>query len=150
MYQDVGFESLQVCCWLRKLCLFYEILNDEHWQYPFKLIPFRRTFYSTRNALNIPLLNINHNFVKKLFFPCTIIKWNKLDRDLRKADSLLVFKTYILKFKRPSPNPAYNYHNPKGLKIINRIKLGFSHLRKHKFKQSFQSTSFYVLSPICN
>ena len=37
-------------------------------------------------------------------------------------------------------------HNPKGLKLITRLRLGLSHLRFHKFKHSFQDT----LNPICN
>ena len=105
------------------------------------LIPVRPTLYPTRNTHfeNIPLLNVNHNF-KKLFFPSTIIEWNKLDPGLRKAESLLLFKTNILKFKRPSPNSVYNCHNPKGLKLITRLRLGLSHLREHKFKHNFQDT----------
>ena len=90
-------------------------LNNEHRQYLFNLIPIRPTLHATRNALNIPLLNANHNFFKNSFFPSTIIEWNKLDPDLRKAESLLLFKTNILKFIRLSPNSVYNCHNPKGL-----------------------------------
>ena len=63
IYQELGFESLRVRRWYRKLCLFYEVLNNEHPKYLFNLIPVRRTLYSTRKALNIPLLNTNHNFV---------------------------------------------------------------------------------------
>ena len=105
------------------------------------LIPVRPTLYPTRNTNfeNIPLLNVNHNF-KKLFFSSTIIEWNKLDPGLRKAESLLLFKTNILKFKRPSSNSVYNCHNPKGLKLITRLRLGLSHLREHKFKHNFQDT----------
>ena len=103
----------------------------------FNLIHVRRTLYSTRNVLNIPLLNTSHNFFKNSFFSSTIIKWSKLDPGLRKAESLSVFKTNILKFIRRFPNSAYNFRNPKGLKFITRLKLGLSHLREHKFKHSF-------------
>ena len=37
-------------------------------------------------------------------------------------------------------------HNPKGIKLITRLRLGLSHLREHKFKHSFQDT----LNPLCN
>ena len=47
---------------------------------------------------------------------------------------------------RPSPNSIFNCHNPKGLKLLIRLRLGISHLRDHKFKRSFQDS----LSPICN
>ena len=36
----------------------------------------------TRNADDIPLFNIKHNFNKNSFFASTIIEWNKLDSNL--------------------------------------------------------------------
>ena len=146
IYQELGFKSLRVCRLYGKLCLFYKVLNNKHPQYLFNLIPVRPTLYPTRNALNIPLLNANHNFFKNSFFPSTIIEWNELDPGLRKAESLSLFKTNILKFIRPSPNSVYNCHNPKGLKFITRLRLGLSHLREHKFKHSFQDT----INPLCS
>ena len=104
------------------------------------MIPVRRTLYSRRNALNIPHFNTNRNFLKNSFFPSTITEWNKLDHGLRKAESLSVFKTNILKFIRPSPNSVYNCNNPKGLKFIIRLRLDLSHLTEHKFKYGFQHT----------
>ena len=49
IYQELGFESLRVRRWYRKLCLFYKVLNNEHPQYLFNLIPVRPTLYPTRN-----------------------------------------------------------------------------------------------------
>ena len=146
IYQELGFESLRVHCWYRKLCLFHKVINNEQPQYLFNLIPVRPTLCQTRNALNIPPRNTNHNFFKNSFFPSTITEWNKLDPGLRKAESLSLFKTNILKFIRPLPNSVYNCHNPKGLKFITRLRLGLSHLREHKFKHSFQDT----INPLCS
>ena len=117
-----------------------KVLNNEHPQYLFNLIPIRRTLYSTTKALNIPFLNRNHNFSKNSFFPFNIIGWKKLDPGLRKAESLSVFKTSFLKFIQTSLNSADNCHNPKGLNFITRLRLGLSYLREHKFKHSFQDT----------
>ena len=36
-------------------------------------------------------------------------------------------------------------HNPKGIQLLARLRLGLSHLRKHKFKHSFQD----CLNPLC-
>ena len=145
IYQELGFESLRVRRWCRKLCLFYKVLNNEHPQYLFNLLPVRPTLYPTRNALNIPFPNANHNFFKNSFFPSTIIEWNELNRGLRKTESLSLFKTDILKFIRPSTNSVYNCHNPKGVTFITRLRLGLSHLREHRFKHSFQS-----INPLCS
>ena len=46
----------------------------------------------------------------------------------------------ILKFIRPSSNSIFNYHSPKGIKLITRLSLALSHLRRHKFRHNFQDT----------
>ena len=87
----------------------------------------------------------NTSFFKNSFSPATTIEWNKLDSNICNLDSYNVFKKRILKFIRPSPNSVFECHNPKGIKLLSRKRLGLSHLREHKFKHSFQDT----LNPIC-
>ena len=123
IYQELDFEFLRVRRWYRKLCLSYKVINNVHPQYIFNLIPVRLTLYPNRNALNISLLNTNHNFVQYSLFPSTVIEWNKLDLGLRKIESLSLFKTNILKFIWPSQNSVYNCYNPKGFKFITRLRL---------------------------
>ena len=81
-----------------------------------------------------------------MFFPSTIIEWNKLAPDLRNSDSFSAFEKSILNFIRPSPNSIFNCHNPKALKFITRLRLGLSHLRYHILKHNFQDS----LNPLCN
>ena len=64
----------------------------------------------------------------------------------QKSESLNIFKKTILKFIRPSQNRVYNFHNPKGIKLLTRLRVSLMHLCEHKFKHSFQDT----LNPICN
>ena len=87
---------------------------------------------------------MRQDFFKNPFFSSTVIEWNKIDKNIRKSESLNVFKKSILKFIRPSQNRVYNCHNPKGIKLLTRLRVGLS--REHKFKHSFQGT----LNPICN
>ena len=61
-----------------------------------------------------------------------------LDLHIRKCKSISIFKSNILKFIRPKPNDIYYCHNPKGIRLLTRLRLGLSHLCKHKFKHSFQ------------
>ena len=110
------------------------------------LILTRRLFYSTQNINNIPLPNTKHNFFKNSFFPSTLIEWNNWNPHLRKSESFSVFESKTLKFIRPSPNSVYNCHNPRGICLITRLRLGLSHLREHKFKHGFQDT----LNPLCS
>ena len=59
-----------------------------------------------------------------------------------------VFNNSLLNFIRPSGNSVFNCHNPSGVKLLTRLRLGLSHLREHKFKHGFQDS----LNPIysCN
>ena len=52
------------------------------------------------------------------------------------------FKKRVLSFIRPSPSPSSrsNCHNPRGIKLLSRVRLGLSYLREHKFKHSFQDS----------
>ena len=46
----------------------------------------------------------------------------------------------------PSGNSVFRCHNPKGIKLLTRLRLGLSHLREHKFKHGFLDS----LNPICS
>ena len=97
------------------------------------MILVRCPLHSTRNALNIHLLNAKQNSI----CASTIIEWEKLNPGLGKAESLSVLKTNTFKFK---------CHNPKRLKFITRFRLGLNHSREHKFKYSFQN----IINPSCS
>ena len=58
------------------------------------------------------------NTFETLFFPSTVIKWNKLDNNIRNSESVSTFKKQILKFIRPSSNSTFNVHNPHGIKPL--------------------------------
>ena len=70
----------------------------------------------------------------------------RYDKNIRKSEGLNILKKNILKIIRPSQNRVYNRHNPKGIKLLIRLRVGLSHLCEHKFKHSFQDT----LNPICS
>ena len=84
-------------------------------------------------------------FFKNSFFPSTVIESNNLDKSIRSSESVALFKKNILQFIQPIPNRTFNCHNPTGIKLITRLRLGLSHLRDHKFKHNFLD----CLNPIC-
>ena len=49
-------------------------------------------------------------------------------------------------YERDCGSTVFNCHNPKGVKLLNKLRLGLSHLRERKFKHSFQDS----LNPICS
>ena len=67
--QEIGLESLQLRRCYRKLGMFYKIFKSKSPQYLFRLTPKKTASYVTRNAENIPIFNIKHNFYKNSFFP---------------------------------------------------------------------------------
>ena len=80
------------------------------------------------------------------YFPSTISEWNNLDFKIRNSGSLSIFKKNLLNFIRPCANSIFNIHNPYGIKLLTRLRLGLSHLRDHKFRHCFQDT----LNPLCD
>ena len=62
------------------------------------------------------------------------MEWNKLDVKLRKSESLPYFKNVLQKVGWPTAKPIYSIHNPIGLKLLTKLRLGLSHLNEHKFK----------------
>ena len=92
------------------------------------------------------MLDINFITFRNSYFPSIVTEWNNLNKSIRNSESFSIFKKNILKFIRPSPNSIFNFHNPKGVTLLTRLRLGLSHLRDHKFKHSFQDS----LNPICN
>ena len=146
LHQEIGLESLQLRRWYRKIGMFYKIFKSKSPQYLFKLIPEKASSYVTRNAENIPLFNIKHNFCKNSFFPSSIIEWNNLDPKPRNSENFVIFKNNILKFIRPKSNSFFNCCNLKGIRLITRLRLELSRLREHKFKYNFQN----CLNPLCS
>ena len=145
LYQELGFASLQQRRWYRKLCCLFKMINNQSSSYLFQLVPSQNTRYFARNSENIPQLRKKHDFFKNFFSPSTIEEWNNLDPHIKKSKSISIFKSNILKFIRPKPNNVYYCHNPKGIRLLTRLRLGLSHLREHKFKYSFQD----CLNPLC-
>ena len=102
--------------------------------------------HRTRQCNKIPAINVKHDFFKNTFFPSTIIEWNKLDWEIKNSENIVTFKKRILSFIKPSANSTFNCNKPGGIKLVSPLRLGFSHLREHKFKHSFQDSR----NPVCS
>ena len=138
LYQELGLESLQQRRWYRKLCYIFKLTKNKSPKYLFNYIPTVRSTYRTRNIDNIPQFNVRHTFFRNSYFPSIVTEWNNLDKSIRNSESFSIFKKNILKFIRPSPNSIFNCHDPKGVQLLTRLRLGSSHLRDHKFKTVFK------------
>ena len=146
LYDELGWEILEKRIWYRKLCRFFKIFRYKCPKYLFNIILTSVSTYNTRNTNNIPLFKVKHNFFRNSFFASVVMEWNKLDLNIRNSESLNIFKKTLLNFIRPSDSTVVIFHNPKGVKLLTRLRLGLSQLREHKFKHGFQDS----LNPICS
>ena len=72
--------------------------------------------------------------------PQTIREWNELDTSICQAPSHLVFRKALLDYIQPTANSTFGTNYVSGLKFLTRLRVGFSHLKEHKFKHKFQDT----------
>ena len=63
-----------------------------------------------------------------MFLPFTVNEWNKLDSDIKDSDSYAILRKKIFAFIRPVGNSINDIHNPFGVRLINRLHMGFSDL----------------------
>ena len=71
------------------------------------------------------------------FFPYRAEAWGNLSDELRNINSINTFKSSLLNFVRPTENSVFEVHDIKSVKIFTRLRLDFSHLNEHKFRQIF-------------
>ena len=57
-----------------------------------------------------------------------------------------MFRKRLLTFITPLRNDTYGIYDLHGVRLLNRLRLGFSHLREHKLRHNFADT----LNPLCS
>ena len=68
------------------------------------------------------------------------------DWRIRQSTTMLSFRNALLKIGRPIHKPVYNIHEPNGLRLLTRLRLGLSHLNEHKFNHNFKE----CVNPLCS
>ena len=111
--------------------------------YIYDLLPPLKSFYWYINSFN--LVTCKSEYFKNSFIPNVIYEWNKLDPDIRSSASYNLFRNTLLKFTRPVQRKTFNINGSVGVKLLTRLRLGFSHLREHKFRHGFRD----ILNPLC-
>ena len=144
IYLELGLESLKERRWYKRLCCMFKIMKKEAPNYLTNLIPKTQQNIVTRKS-NIPTFYCRTDCFKYSFFPSTLRDWFNLDLSIRNSESIAIFKSRLLSLIRPSQNSVYNIFDPTGLKLLTRLRLGFSHLNEHKFRHNFQD----CLNPLC-
>jgi len=134
----------------RRLIFFYKILNGFAPTYLSSVLPPQREEedVGVRRRLRTPFVApyCRTERYRASFFPFCINEWNNLDENIRNLPSISSFKTAILKFFKPNANSVFGVTDKKGVVLLNRLRVGFSHLREHKFRHNFADT----VDPFCN
>ena len=149
LYSELSLESLANRQFYRKLISFYKIVNKKVPQY---LTDYLRTQDSASINLRkgpaiYPLDTRTELYCNSFFFfPYCISQWNNLDSHIRNLFSLATFKRAILDFIPPHPTPYFKTNRLLGFLFLTRLRVGFSHLREHKFRHSFLD----IVDPICS
>ena len=106
-----------------------------------------RISQSVRTRTNrVPTFHCRKDCFKNSFFTSTLSDWFKLDVTIRNSESISVFKSRLLSFIGPVPSNVYNIFDPTGLKLLTRLRSGFSHLYEHRFRHNFQD----CMNPLCS
>ena len=139
----MGLEYLYQKRWMRKLCLHYKYLSIKQPSHNYSLLPQMRNSHRHPNTFNVFASQTEYS--KNSFFPLVINEWNELDPNIRTSSSYNIFRNVLLIFIRPVEWKVFNIIDSLGIKILTRVRLGFSHLRKPKLRNDFKDT----LNPLC-
>ena len=146
LYFQLGLESSANRRFYRRL-VFYKIVNKKAPQY---LIDYLQTQDLASNNLRkrpaICPFDVRTERYHNSFFLYCISQWNNLDSRIRNLPSIATFKRAILDFICPVPTPMFKTYKQSGFAFLTRLKVGFSHLREHKFRHGFLD----IVDPICS
>ena len=126
--------------WFLRLCCFYKILNNQTSCYLYSLLSSPKRHHNTCKYSKLRQIFCRRETFSSCFLPQTIREWNKLDTPICQAPSYPVFRKALLDFIQPTANSTFGTNDVSGLKLLTRLRIGFSHLREHKFKPNFQDT----------
>ena len=125
------------------MCLLYKVFSTGQPSYILDLLPPLRS--SRRHVNSFKLVSCKSGYLKNSFIPNVIYKWNKLDPDSCSSASYNLFHNTWLKFIRPLQGKTFNINDSVGVKLLTRLRLGFSQIREHKFRYGFRG----ILNPLC-
>lgn len=98
LYAETGWDKLKTRRTVKKLCLFYKILNGQAPDYLSDLVPptvAAQNPYNLRNSQNIAIEPTRLNCYQQSYFPATIKLWNSLDLNLRNIPTFSLFKLKV-------------------------------------------------------
>ena len=130
LYKQLGWESLAQRRIFRRFSLFYKILNYETPSY-------------LKNHIH-PLPSRRTQRFERSFFPFCQLNWDSIDDNTKNASNLAQFKKRYLNEIRPPPSSFFGIDDKYGVRLLFKLRVDFSDLRRHRSDHNFN-----CLSPIC-
>ena len=112
--------------------------------YLFNLIPPKLN--SLRHPNTYSVMRSRNVYFKNSFISYVVREWNRLSTEIRNSTSCQQFRKSLLSFIKSTCSSFFSIHHPVGVQLLVRLRLGFSHLREHKFRHNFHDT----LNPLCS
>ena len=100
---------------------------------------------SHQHVNSVNTISCKSKYFKNSFIPSVINEWSKVDLDIRSSSSYNLFCNTLLKFIRPAQRKTFNKNDSVGVRLLTKLRLGFSHFHKHKFRDGFRD----ILNPLC-
>jgi len=147
LYSELGLETLSDRRFCRKLCFFYKIVNGYTPFYLRKILPDNVVnSYALRSRPAVRSISARTESFQNTFFPFCLSQWNKLDCHIRDMPTIASFKRSLFNFFRPIAPPTFRVNDSRGVILLTRLRVGFSHLKEHKFRHNFLDT----VDPFCS
>lgn len=127
---------------MRRLFLFYKVLSSKIPKVVYDSVPSIKTPSDT--LIHLLFFVPGLSTLKIPFF--LVSKSNNLSPKIFNSASYLIFRNTLANFLRPSDNKIFNMDNQVGIQLLNRLRLDFSYLRKHKFRHNFEETINHICS----
>ena len=84
---------------------------------------------SLRHPDNYSVMRCRNDYFKNSFIPYVVREWNRLSTEIRNSNSWQEFRKSL-----------FSINHSVGVKLLVRLRLGFSHLHEHKFRHNFHNT----------
>ena len=141
IYEELGWETLDNRRLIRRLLLFYKIMNHLSPNYLLEPLPIQQGRYRLRNNCIINTIPCRTDNYRNSFYPNTISLWNGIDTHLKNSPSLTNFKSSLIKIIRPSKKSVFGIHDTRRLKWIFQLRVSLSPLKVHKKLHNFVDTT---------
>ena len=135
-----GLESLRRGRWLRCMSYFYKPIKTQKPLYLFTLITLKLN--SLRHPNTYSVMRCRNEYFRNFFHTlCSekmeqIEHWNSQFNLLPTIQEIAISLLVFIAFK-PTCSSQFFIHHHVGVRLLVRLRLGFSHLREHKFRHNF-------------